>query len=115
MQRSRSSRWRHLAIDETVILLHLPPPLVGVSIVMERERQQNDSLINGYFKVGLQLWRREVEPCRRTGSDRQCDVIVAMLNTASSDSGKWRGYPDGTVPYRLTTTAREVHASQSRF
>ena len=37
----------HLAIDETVILLHPPLPLVGVSIVMERERQQNDSLVNG--------------------------------------------------------------------
>ena len=30
-----------------VILLHPPPPLVGVSTVMERERQQNDSLVNG--------------------------------------------------------------------
>ena len=37
----------HLAVDETVILLHPPLPLVGVSIVMERERQQNDSLVNG--------------------------------------------------------------------
>ena len=36
-----------LAVDETVILLHLPLPLVGVSIVMECERQQNDSLVNG--------------------------------------------------------------------
>ena len=35
------------AIDETVNLLHPPLPLVGVSIVMERERQQNDSLVNG--------------------------------------------------------------------
>ena len=34
-----------LAPDETVILLHPPLPLVGVSIVMERERQQNDSLV----------------------------------------------------------------------
>ena len=37
-----------LAIDETVILPH--PPLllvVGVSLGMERERQQNDSLANG--------------------------------------------------------------------
>ena len=31
------------ATDETVILLHPPLPLVGISIVMERERQQNDS------------------------------------------------------------------------
>ena len=36
-----------LAIDETVILLHPPLPLVGVSIAMEREHQQNDSLANG--------------------------------------------------------------------
>ena len=36
-----------LAVDETVILLHPPLPLAGVSMVMERERQQNDSLVNG--------------------------------------------------------------------
>ena len=35
------------AVDETVILLHPPLPLAGVSIVMEKERQQNDSLVNG--------------------------------------------------------------------
>ena len=38
-----------LADDETVILLHASLPLAGVSIVMERERQQNDSLVNGYL------------------------------------------------------------------
>ena len=38
---------QHLAVDEAVILLHPPLPLVGVSIVMERERQQNDRLVNG--------------------------------------------------------------------
>ena len=38
-----------LAVDETVILLHPPVPLAGVSTVMDRERQQNDSLVvNGY-------------------------------------------------------------------
>ena len=37
-----------LAVDETsVILVHPPLPLVGVSIVMERERPLNDSLVNG--------------------------------------------------------------------
>ena len=36
-----------LAVDETFILLHPAVPLVGVSIVMERERQENDSLVNG--------------------------------------------------------------------
>ena len=38
-----------LAVDETVIMLHLPLSLVGVSVAMERERQQNDSLANGYI------------------------------------------------------------------
>ena len=37
----------HLAVDETVILLHPPLPLVGVSIGMERGCQQNDSLVRG--------------------------------------------------------------------
>ena len=35
------------AVDEAAILLHPPPPVVGVSIAMGRERQQNDSLVNG--------------------------------------------------------------------
>ena len=36
-----------LAVSETVILLHPPLTSVGVSIGMERERQQNDSLADG--------------------------------------------------------------------
>ena len=36
-----------LAVGETVILPHPPRPLVGVSIGMERECQQNDSLADG--------------------------------------------------------------------
>ena len=36
-----------LAVGETVILLHPPLTLVGVSIAMERGRQQNDSLADG--------------------------------------------------------------------
>ena len=36
-----------LAVGETVILLHPPLPLLGVSIGTERKRQQNDSLANG--------------------------------------------------------------------
>ena len=36
-----------VAPDETVILLHPPLPFVGVSIVMKRGCQQNDSLVNG--------------------------------------------------------------------
>ena len=37
-----------MAVDEaSAILLHPPLPLVGVSIAMEREREQNDSLVDG--------------------------------------------------------------------
>ena len=46
--------------DEAVILLHLPPPLVGVSMVMERERQQNDRLVNGYWAKGCFWWAAPV-------------------------------------------------------
>ena len=44
------ARRRRLAVGETVILLHRPLPSAGVSIAMERERQQNDSLANGYHR-----------------------------------------------------------------
>ena len=44
---ARGDRRADLAVGETVILLHPPLPLVGVSIAMERERQQNDSLADG--------------------------------------------------------------------
>ena len=37
----------YLAVGVPVILLHPPLTLAGVSIAMERERQQNDSLANG--------------------------------------------------------------------
>ena len=36
-----------LAVGETAIMMHPPLPLVGVSIRMGRERQQNDSLADG--------------------------------------------------------------------
>ena len=36
-----------LAVDETVILLHPPLPVVDVAIAMEKERQQNDNLVDG--------------------------------------------------------------------
>ena len=42
-----------VAVDETVILLRPPLPLAGVSIGMERERQKNDSHVNGYAKGRL--------------------------------------------------------------
>ena len=36
-----------VAVGETVILLHPPLPLVGLSIRMERGFHQNDSLADG--------------------------------------------------------------------
>ena len=41
-----------LAVDETVVLLHPPLHLSGVSIATERERQQNESLANGQARPG---------------------------------------------------------------
>ena len=45
-----SARFNETAAVERVpaYRLHPPPPLVGVSIAMERERQQNDSLADGH-------------------------------------------------------------------
>ena len=40
---------RSLAVGETVILLHPPLPVVGVSIAMGMDCQQNDSLADGYL------------------------------------------------------------------
>ena len=37
----------HLAVGDPVILLYPLLPLVGVSIAMEKERQQNDGLVTG--------------------------------------------------------------------
>ena len=38
-------RVKHLVVDETTILLAPPPPLAGVSIAIERARQQSDSTL----------------------------------------------------------------------
>ena len=58
-----------LAVDESVILLHPPLPSVGVSKVMERERQQNDSLVNGYTSPLPSLSKR-----LNTSSIAECRV-----------------------------------------
>ena len=46
-----SSDSAEVAVGETVILLHPLLPSAGVSIGMEKERQQNDSLANGYVEA----------------------------------------------------------------
>ena len=53
----RSSRTDRLAVGETVILLHPPLTLAGVSIGMERGCQQNGSLADGYDRRGRQARR----------------------------------------------------------
>ena len=49
LARRPGARWSSLAVGMTVILLHPPLPLVGISTWMERERerQPNDSRANG--------------------------------------------------------------------
>ena len=54
-----------LAVDETVILLHPPPPLVGASIVMERGRQQDDSLVRGLPRRGARIDQGQQHCLRR--------------------------------------------------
>ena len=58
---SKCNRWSQqisrtgdgrVAVDETITLLHPPLPLAGVSIVMERGCQSNDSLVNGWHRAG---------------------------------------------------------------
>ena len=63
------------AVDETSIILLQPPlPLVGVSIVMERERQQNDrSLVIGYLR---KFWCTSL---RLAGDDRSTGPITAAI------------------------------------
>ena len=44
-----------VAIGETFILLHLSLPSVGGSIGIERGRQQNDNLADGYLQAFREL------------------------------------------------------------
>ena len=57
------------AVDETVILLHPPLPLVCVSMVMKRERQQNGSLVRGYgaLRVTGQSMKARMERAEESG------------------------------------------------
>ena len=64
----------HLPIGGTVIPLHPPLPLVGVSIGMDGERQQNDSLADGYdyrpCDVAKRVWEGQARGGGVTCSDR---------------------------------------------
>ena len=46
-----SARSMQVAVGEAVFLLHPPLPFAGVSIGMERECRQSDSLADGYLQV----------------------------------------------------------------
>ena len=61
----------HLAVGETVILLHLPLPVAGVSIVMERGRQQNDSLADGYGHQDVGVVRQVLDHLLNCGRGRR--------------------------------------------
>ena len=77
-----------IAVGETVIPLHPPLHVVGVPKVMERERQQNDRLVNGCPKVARSapaLWPQFSGPALPTRlSSRWCAAfqrgpVVAAL------------------------------------
>ena len=90
---SRSSDSR-LAPDETVILLHPPLPLVSVSIVMERERQQHDSLVNGHSRrriflrsANFQARRASSSPrYRRCSTPERCRICPRRQGAAQRDA-----------------------------
>ena len=65
----RTSPGRSLAVGETVILLHPPLPLVGVSIGKNRGCQQNDSLADGYRSLVTRLTSERVGAIVLAGSD----------------------------------------------
>ena len=92
-----------VAPDETVILLHPPLHLVGLSTVMERERQQNDSLANGYhhhccilimtlFAATLQ----SMYPCLRRREQAATCLVLSMhqmprfLNSVTIMRWSWK-------------------------
>ena len=96
-----------LAVGETVILLHPPLPLAGVSTVMERERQQNDRLVNGYTRRSTRTaftfcWKRgmsqlcRLQPghsvIRLTTTTTTTDTTSTNINTSTNApaAGPWR-------------------------
>ena len=85
-----------LAVGESVILLlHLPPPLVGVSIAMEIERQENDSTLAD--RLGSTVVEYSVMVAPALAAD-----VVASLNAIAA--GKYMDY----IPTRWTESPRIV-------
>ena len=87
-----------LAPDESsVLLLHPPLPLARVSIVTERERQQNDSLANG-----------QASRTRGTGQLRRCGLVFV-------EERSLRGVPLGPLPSPLTVKLDEFHPGTGQY
>ena len=84
-----------LAVGENVILLHLPLPILGVSIVMERGCQQNDSLADGYPR------RRRTRPASKL-VELLGALLVSMLHPLER-----RGRPVRS-PAAWTLAARDI-------
>ena len=85
---------RRLAAGETVILPHPPLTLVGVSMRMEREHQQNASLANGYRRPKLvrvhelvPLWPVRGEQGRSAGRHRDGHRKIIRLRPDVQETG----------------------------
>ena len=72
------------AVDETVILLRPPLPLVGVSIGTERGCQRNDSLADGYLPPAGRP--QLVEEEARLAFSAKFELLFIMLSSASTSS-----------------------------
>ena len=100
-----------LAVDETVILLHPPLSLVGVSIVMERERQRNDSLANGQVRgarptAGSNVSKPSSTAARPPGRKRTSRRPPRPSVTASARrrAAAWNALRDGTPCSRCASS-----------
>ena len=82
-----------VTVDETVILLHPPLPLAGVSIVMERERQQTDSLVNGSTRCSSPPAPRTQRPPPARGPGRTRPPTAGRSCTAPCACASRRGKP----------------------
>ena len=76
------ARRGRLAVGETVILLHPPLPLAGVSIETMRECQQNDGLADGYVRVHLHV--------SALGQEQLEHQLMAVAGLHQRAVGRWR-------------------------
>ena len=94
VQRGRPAVVQHvdirLAIDETVILLHPPLPLVGAPTWMERGCQQNDCLVRGCIRPDIEQQRHGVDvplSCGRVVRTNQSEILAIGSNEERNEAG----------------------------